>query len=469
MTDRIEDKTLVNTNIKKTRRAAIIVVLLTAFTMSLTGSAMNLSIPMIGEEFDVDASTVGWMVTGYMLTIAALSVPFGRLSDITCRKTVLVTGGCIFIGGCIISVSAFGFPMLLASRIVQGIGGAMVLSCNVPILIGTYPPAMRGKALGMAVGGVYAGLSLGPVIGGVITHNLGWRWIFVFAGILTAIAVVTAIPGIPRETSQLKGLVKMDYRGSALFVVFIVMFMLGLSKIEAGAIPVATAFAGLAMGGVFVVYASRVSDPILNVHLFRENIGYALSNVSAMLNYAATFAMGYLTSIYLQVAMGYSSQTAGLILIAQPVVMAVLTPKMGKLSDRYSPFKLSSGGMACCGVGTLMFVFVSADTSLPYIIVALMITGVGMALFSSPNTNAILSCVEKKDYGAANSVVNTMRSIGQTLSMVIVTIIVTLMLPGMQLEAAGKDNLVSVINVSFIVFAAMCFAGVFLSLKRKKG
>ena len=174
MTDRIEDKTLVNTNIKKTRRAAIIVVLLTAFTMSLTGSAMNLSIPMIGEEFDVDASTVGWMVTGYMLTIAALSVPFGRLSDITCRKTVLVTGGCIFIGGCIISVSAFGFPMLLASRIVQGIGGAMVLSCNVPILIGTYPPAMRGKALGMAVGGVYAGLSLGPVIGGVITHNLGW-------------------------------------------------------------------------------------------------------------------------------------------------------------------------------------------------------------------------------------------------------------------------------------------------------
>lgn len=91
-----------------------------------------------------------------------------------------------------------------------------------------------------------------------------------------------------------------------------------------------------------------------------------------------------------------------------------------------------------------------------------------MALFSSPNTNAILSCVEKKDYGAANSVVNTMRSIGQTLSMVIVTIIVTLMLPGMQLEAAGKDNLVSVINVSFIVFAAMCFAGVFLSLKRKK-
>ena len=125
--------------------------------------------------------------------------------------------------------------------------------------------------------------------------------------------------------------------------------------------------------------------------------------------------------------------------------------------------------MACCGVGTLMFVFVSADTSLPYIIAALMITGVGMALFSSPNTNAILSCVEKKDYGAANSVVNTMRSIGQTLSMVIVTIIVTLMLPGMQLEAAGKDNLVSVINVSFIVFAAMCFAGVFLSLKRKKG
>ncbi|MGN0701757.1 MAG: MFS transporter [Lentihominibacter sp.] len=469
MTDRIEDTTLVNTNTKKTRRAAIIVVLLTAFTMSLTGSAMNLSIPMIGEEFDINASTVGWMVTGYMLTIAALSVPFGRLSDLTCRKTVLVTGGCIFIGGCVMSVFAFAFPVLLASRIVQGIGGAMVLSCNVPILISTYPPAMRGKALGLAVGGVYAGLSLGPVIGGVLTHNLGWRWIFVFAGILTVAAVVTAIPGIPREKSQHRDGARMDYRGSSLFVVFIVMFMLGLSKIEAGPIPVMTALAGLVMGAVFVVYASKAPEPILNVHLFRENIGYALSNVSAMLNYAATFAIGYLTSIYLQVVMGYSSQTAGLILIAQPVVMAVLTPTMGRLSDRYSPFRLSSGGMAFCGAGTLMFVFVSAETSLPYIIAALMITGLGMALFSSPNTNAILSCVEKKDYGAANSVVNTMRSIGQTLSMVIVTVIVTIMLPGMQLEAAGKENLVSVMNASFIVFAAMCFAGVFLSLKRKKG
>lgn len=464
MTDTIKETTL-----KKTRRAAIIVVLLTAFTMSLTGSAMNLSIPMIGEQFGVNASAVGWMVTGYMLTIAALSVPFGRLSDITCRKTVLIVGGIIFIAGCMAAVFAFTFPILLVSRIVQGVGGAMVLSCNVPILISTYPPAMRGKALGLAVGAVYAGLSLGPVIGGVLTHNLGWRWIFVFAGALTVIAVITAIPGIPREKTQIDGSVKMDYKGSALFVIFIVMFMLGLSGIDAGPVSIATALAGLAIGAVFVVYAAKASNPIVNVHLFRENIGYALSNVSAMLNYAATFAMGYLTSIYLQVAMGYSSQVAGLILISQPLVMAVLTPKMGKLSDSYSPFKLSSGGMACCGIGTLMFVFVKADTSLPYIIAALMITGLGMALFSSPNTNAILSCVQKKDYGAANSLINTMRSIGQTLSMVIVTVVVTIMLPGMQLEAAGRDNIVSVINISFIVFAVMCFAGIFLSLKRKRG
>ncbi|MCQ2546726.1 MAG: MFS transporter [Clostridia bacterium] len=454
--------------IKKFRRAALIVVLLTSFTMSLIGSALNLSIPAIGAEFEVTADTVGWMVTGFLLCIAAFSVPFGRLSDITCRKTVLVAGMIVFICTCAGAVLSVNFTMLLVFRILQAIGAAMVLSSNTPILISAYPPEKKGKALGLAIGSVYVGLSVGPVLGGVLNHQFGWRSIFISAGGLMIITLIEAIARLPHEDSEGKGKIKMDFCGSALFILFIITFMLGLSKIEMGAVPVVMAVIGLGIGFLFVYYEVHKKDPVLDVRLFRSNIGYALSNIAALLNYAATFAIGYLTSIYLQVALGYDSQTAGIIMIAQPLVMAVLTPKIGKMSDRYSPFKLSSLGMGFCALGTLFFVFVRTDTSLVYIIAALVITGVGFAFFSSPNTNAILSCVDRKDYGVANSVVSTMRSVGQTLSMVIVTIIVTFMLPGVQLNQADPESLVRVINTAFIVFAVMCVIGIFISLRRKK-
>lgn len=453
---------------KKFRRAALVVVLLTSFTMSLIGSALNLSIPAIGREFQVTADTVGWMVTGFLLCVAAFSVPFGRLSDITCRKNVLVTGMIVFILTCTGAVLSINFAMLLAFRIVQAIGAAMVLSSNTPILISAYPPEKKGKALGMAIGSVYVGLSVGPVIGGVLNHQFGWRSIFIVAGGLMIVTVIEAIIRLPQEDSEGKGRIRMDYIGSALFVTFVILFMLGLSRIENGIIPLIITAAGLGVGVFFVYYEAHKDDPVLDVHLFRSNIGYALSNLAALINYAATFAIGYLTSIYLQVALGYSSQTAGIIMIAQPLVMAVLTPKIGKLSDRYSPFKLSSLGMGFCAAGTMFFVFVRTDTSIVYILTALVVTGVGFAFFSSPNTNAILSCVDRKDYGVANSVVSTMRSVGQTLSMVIVTIIVTFMLPDVQLEQTAPDSLVNVINTAFMVFAVLCIIGIFISLKRKR-
>lgn len=452
---------------EKGRKPAIVVTVLTAFIMPFMGSALNLSVPGIGQEFGVSASFVGWMITSYMLTAAALNVPFGKLADITSRKSVLVTGIIVLTAGCIGAVFAWSMISLLVCRVIQGIGGAMVTSCNIPILISFYPPQMRGKALGMAIGSVYIGGAMGPVIGGTLNHQLGWRSIFIFACIITAVALVIAVTKLPHDKAEGRKR-KMDYGGSALFVVFISLFMLGLSKIEGGMIPITLTALGVALGFLFVYYALHKSDPVIDVHLFANNIGYTMSNLAALLNYAATSAISYLISIYLQVVMGYTSQTAGLIMIAQPLIMAVLTPKMGKLSDRYSPFKLSSIGMGLCAAGTILFMFIGRDTGLPYIICALAVTGVGFAFFSSPNTNAILSCVDKRDYSAANAMVGTMRSIGQTSSMVIVTIVITFLMPGLQLTQAEPDQLIHVIRISFIVFACLCIIGIFLSLLRKK-
>ncbi len=451
----------------KLRRAALVTNMVTAFVMPFMGNSLNLAIPDIGAEFGANASAVGWMVTAYILTVAALSVPFGRLADVTSRKAVMVTGMIIFIVFCAVSVLASSMSILIAFRIAQAIGASMVLSSNMPILISAYPGNMRGRVLGLSTAAVYTGLALGPVLGGFLTYTFGWRSIFLFVSVVLVVPLVVMLAFITDRKDRGKSSYT-DISGTILFMIFIIAFMFGMSFIGRGITYVIIAGIGMITGILFIVHELKDPNPVLNISLFRSNIGYTMSNISALLNYSATFAIGYLISLYLQIVMGYSAATAGLVMITQPAVMALLTPTMGRLSDRFSPFIMSSLGMLFCAVGTTLFIFVRVDTSLTYVITALIVTGLGFSLFASPNTNAVMGCVDRKDYGIANSVLNTMRSVGQTLSMVIVTIIVSATLPGIQLVAAEPSGLVGVIRTAFIIFTIMCIAGVFFSLKRKR-
>lgn len=467
------ENTHVNIKAKNTpeQKIVILVVIITAFITTFTGSALNLSIPDIGEQFGVSANFVGWLVTGYTLAVAAFSVPIGRVADITCRKTVLVTGLVIFVACCIAAVFAVSIVMLLMVRIIQGIGAAMIFSTNTAILVSCFPADMRGRVLGYSIAATYTGLSAGPVIGGFLNHNLGWKSIFILTGVLGAVALAAAVLKLPSERAESSGR-SPDAAGNIIFIAFIIMVMYGLSELGSGAaddviLAVILTVAGILLGILFVRHELKSDDPAVDVRLFGKNAGYAFSNLSALLNYSATFAISYLISIYLQVVMGYSSQTAGLIMIFQPIVMAVLSPAAGRISDRLSPFKMSSAGMGLCALGSGIFIFIGQDTGLAVIIAALLITGLGFSLFSSPNTNAVMSCVDKEDYGVASSILATMRSIGHTLSMVIVTIIVSRYMGDMPLAGADPQTLVSVINTSFIIFTVICGAGVFISLKRK--
>ena len=457
---------------KDLRRAVITVVVITAFITTFTGSALNLSIPDIGSQFGASAGRMGWLVSGYTLSVAAFSVPFGRLADITSRRNVLIAGIALFVACCIAALLSGSMAMLLISRVMQGVGAAMIFSTNTAVLISAFPGEQRGRALGYSLASTYVGLSAGPVIGGALNHNFGWRSIFVFIGILGVVALAAALMKLPAEKrtephAPGAGRRSFDAAGNVIYMISIFLLMYGLSETGNGAVYIAVAAAGAAAGIIFVSHEMKSADPVVDIRLFRENKGYAFSNLSAMLNYGATFAISYLISIYLQVVMGYSSQTAGLIMIFQPLIMALLSPVAGRLSDRFSPFRMSSLGMALCAAGTFMFIFTGLQTHLVFIIAALVVTGLGFAMFSSPNTNAVMSCVEKEDYGVASSILATMRSIGHTFSMVIVTITVTVLASDMALADVPADVLIKVIRVSFIVFTAICIAGVFISLKRE--
>lgn len=453
---------------RKIQIITLIVVVITAFITTFTGSAFNLSIPGISDEFGVSAGSAGWLITGYTLAVAAFSVPMGRLADATCMKHVLAAGIAVFFMCCTAAVLVDSFPVLMTVRMIQGIGAAMIFSTNVAVLIKAFPAKKRGQVLGYSLASTYAGLSAGPVAGGMLNHAFGWRSIFVFTGVLGAAALIITIFGlsadIKNEQEERRSL---DVKGNLLYLIFIILFMYGASEILAGPVPVICAAAGLVSGILFVIYESRTDDPAVDISLFRKNAGYACSNLAALMNYGATFAISYLMSVYLQVVMGYDSASAGLIMISQPLVMAVLTPVMGRFSDRFSPFRMSSLGMAFCAAGTFMFIFAGNVNSLIFIIAALVITGLGFALFSSPNTNAVMSSVSREYYGVASSLLATMRSIGHTLSMVIVTITVNINMPGLSLFQADPDTISDVVKISFIIFTIICIAGVFVSLKRK--
>ena len=456
------------TDNKSTRKMTAIVVVITSFTTAFTGSSLNLSIPFIAYDYGVSASLVGWMVTAYALSVAAFAVPFGRIADITSRKRILVIGIAGFSACCGLSAIAPDFMILLALRFAQGVFASMIFSTNSAIIISAFPPQMRGKAIGYNLGGVYVGLSSGPVIGGIMNAHLGWRSIFIFTCGLVLIAGILAALRIPADKAVSAGR-PLDAAGNLLFLIFIVSFMYGLSRISSGGLLAPSLVAlGLAAGIVFVMHEYRQEDPAVNVRLFVSNKGFGLSNLSALLNYSVTAGMSYLMSLYLQVVQGYPSQTAGLIMVSQPVIMALLSPRFGRLSDRVSPFKLSSAGMAVSGTGVAMLIFLGENTHVLYVIAALFVTGLGFSMFSSPNTNAIMSCVDKADYGVASSLVSTMRTIGQTFGMVVITIISTYTLGATPLANASVDLLLKVMHASFGASVLFCLIGVIISLQRKK-
>ena len=218
---------------------------------------------------------------------------------------------------------------------------------------------------------------------------------------------------------------------------------------------------------IFVRVELNTQKPVIDMRLFKSNLSYTFSNLAALLNYGATFAISYLISIYLQVIMGYDSRTAGLILIVSPVIMAVLSPVMGRLSDKYSPYLMSSAGMGLCAAALALFAFLPEKSSLFRIMGTLALSGIGFALFTSPNTNAVMASVDKADYGIASSVLATMRSIGHTTSMAIVTLVVELKLAGGSLSAASSQEVMSALHMCFYIFTGLCIAGIFIALRRK--
>jgi EmrB/QacA subfamily drug resistance transporter len=356
--------------------------------------------------------------------------------------------------------------VLILLRVLQGFGSSMIFATGMPILISVFPVGERGKALGISVSAVYVGLSVGPFVGGMITQHLGWRYIFwlnVPLGVLLIAVILLMLKGDWAEA----GGTRFDLPGSVLLGTSLLATMYGFSTLPSAlaAVLIVLGLAGLAG---FVIYEQRVEHPLVDIRLFRHNTVFAFSNLAALINYSATFAVGFMLSLYLQNLKALSPQQAGLVLMTQPVVQALVSPLAGRLSDRIEPRTVASSGMALGLVGLLCLVFLNADTSIAYISFCLVILGLSFALFTSPNTNAIMSSIERRHYGVAGAMVGSMRQLGMMFSMGILMMLLALVLGQSAVEPSNYDRFVTACRIAFLVFAGLSVIGIFASLARGK-
>ncbi len=448
------------------KTSALIAATLTSFLTPFMGSAVNIALPTIGKQFDLDAISLSWVTLSFSLAAAVFLVPFGKLADIYGRKRIFAFGTLIFTISTLLVGLAGSAAMLLAFRVTQGIGSAMIFGTGVAILTSVYPPGERGRVLGINVATVYLGLSLGPSLGGLLTEQLGWRSVFLAAVPLGLAAAAYVAWGLKGEWAEARG-ESFDLAGSAIYSVALVTIMLGFSRLPK-LLGGGLILAGLAGIGLFAAWEMRTRSPVLDVGLFSRNRVFAFSNLAALINYSATAAVGFLLSLYLQYIKGLMPQQAGLILIAQPVMQALFSPLAGRLSDRVEPRVVASTGMAISATGLFLLVWIGNTTPLAWIVFCLMLLGFGFALFSSPNMNAIMGSVERRLYGVASSTLATMRSVGQTFSLGVAALLFALYIGNVKIEPQYYPQFLASVKTAFAILTALCVGGIFASLTRGK-
>jgi EmrB/QacA subfamily drug resistance transporter len=430
------------------------------------GSSVNIALPSIGKEFSMNAILISWIATAYLLSAAMFILPFGRISDIYGRKKVFLYGMIVYTIASFLAGISSSSTMFICIRVLQGVGASMIVGTGVALLTAVYPLSERGKVLGINAASVYAGLFLGPFVGGFLIYHFGWRSIFLINVPLGLITIIFTTVMLKGDIAYAQG-EKFDIIGTIIYSLMLLFIMYGFSIITSisGIILI---LIGILIFLIFIKWEINVKNPIINISLFQNNVVFKYSNLATFLNYVAAAGIGVLLSFYLQFIKGINPNNTGLILTSQPIVQTIFSPFAGKLSDKFEARIISSIGMTIIFIGLLSFSFINQNTNLLFIIMNLFIIGLGFALFSSPNTNAVMSSVDKSYYGVAAGTLATMRATGQMMSLGIIMLIFAIYIGKVKIEPIYYSALLKSIKIIFLIFSILCFLGIFFSLARGK-
>jgi len=449
----------------KEQKTILTVATLTAFMAPFMISSTNVALPVIGSDFHVNAVLLGWVATSYLLATAVFLLPAGKYADLHGRRKIFMIGIALFTLGALGGMAAHGIVLFIATRVLQGMGAAMFLTTGMAILTATYPPQRRGWAIGILVTAVYVGLATGPFIGGMLTSFLGWRSIFavIFAlGLCSLGVTLRFLPGKWRPADE-----PFDSVGSLVYGISILLWVYGGTRVPSTS---GWWLFGLGWGGLILFYClqRRQQEPVFDVTLFEKNRIFLFSSLAALIHYAATFAITFQLSLYLQYVKGLSPKAAGTVLMVQPIMMALFAAKAGSLSDRVEVRLLASLGMGITVCCLIAFVFLGRETPIWFVAGILAILGFGFALFSSPNMSAIMGAVEPRQYGLASGCVATMRLLGQVGSMTIATTFLAFFVGSEQISELHNEQFLLSMKNCFVFFSVLCSVGLVFSLMRKR-
>ncbi|MCH7817243.1 MAG: MFS transporter [Proteobacteria bacterium] len=446
------------------QRSVLIMVLLNAFSVPVMLSSVNVALPAIAEDLSLSALTLSWIPTAFLMASAMFILIFGRLADMFGRKKVFLLGAAAVVLASLLASVANSAAVLITARFLQGFGAAMLYATQLAIVSSVFPVATRGRVIGLVISVIYFGLASGPLLGGFVVDQLGWRANFLLQIPIAVLVLFVGVFKVKGEwAAEERG--TFDFTGAITYCFAIFVICLGVSFLPRQYSYLIIA-AGLIGVVVFFQQAKSRKHPICDVMLFFTNRVFTCSCLASFIIYSATFMNVVLLSLYLQYLKGLSATSAGIIMMIQPITMAVFSPLMGKMSEHTEPRILASAGMAITAAGLVLLGLMNSNSAISTVVIALIVTGLGFSLFSSPNVNAIMSSVDKKQLGAAAAAVATTRILGQMTSMVLVTLLVALNLGTAQIEPSSYPMLERAISSSFFLAAALCLPGVFLSVAR---
>ena len=434
---------------------------ITSFFAVFLSNGIIIGVPAIAQEFAMNNVIQNWVPTIFFLVVALFTVPAGQISGKFGVKKSLLGGVFVYLIASIGAVLSFSTESFIFFRALQGAGVAFLNVSAMAMVVHAVKPQNRGKALGFTVTGVYLATSLSPVICGFLVHNLGWRSMFYFVIPFLVLCIALMIWKITDEWKTYEN-DKIDTIGSILYGIGILLFIYGFTTLTTSTGLILTIL-GLIILVVFGAYELRQKSPVFNMNLFK-NKKFTSSNIAALCSYIAVMVVTTILNYHFQYVRGWDAQMAGMILIITPIIMAIMAPNSGKLSDRIHPQKLAAIGMGIATVALLILTFLNGDTPIYLVILAMVLQGIGMGLFSSPNMNAIMSSVPPKDAPTASASQATMRTIGQTMSLGLLTLVFAWVMGTLPLATKYAGMVVQASQIICGICAVACILAVFASL-----
>ena len=439
----------------------IFVSFITSFFAVFLSNGVIIGVPAIAQDFAMNNVIQNWIPTILFLVVAVFTVPAGQISGKFGVKKSLLAGIIVFLVGSIGACLSFSTETFLVFRVVQGAGMAFLNVSAMAMVVQAVKPQNRGKALGFTVTGVYLATSLSPVICGFLVHNLGWRSMFYFVIPFLVLCIILMVLKIPKEWKTYEN-DKIDKVGSVLYALGILAFIYGFTTLITTTGKILT-ITGVILLIIFGWYELKQKSPVFNMNLFK-NKKFTSSNIAALCSYLAIMVVTTILNYHFQYVRGWDAQMSGMILIITPIIMAFMAPNSGKLSDKIHPQKLAAIGIGIAAVALAILTFLNAETPLYVVILAMVLQGLGMGLFSSPNMNAIMSSVPPKDAPTASASQATMRTIGQTMSLGLLTLIFAWVMGNLELAPQYAGMIVHASQTICLICTIACVLSVFASL-----